>query len=346
MHWLEHKYINLVSPRLRNYKRKSGTLFNFSCPICGDSASNKHKARAYIYDKKGNAVFHCHNCNVTNSFSNFLKIIDQVLYHEFTLEKLREQDPLKTKFKYEVKSELQEFIGKMAAPLFVKTGPLKGLKKVSQLHHDHFCKVYVESRKIPNTYHAKMFFCPKFFAWVNSFIPDKFSEESLLYDEPRLIIPFIKDEKMHAFQGRALTSTEFRYVTIIYDNEVPKIYGLDTVDLKRKTYVFEGPIDSMFIPNSIATAGGDLISSVRDLPKDNLVIIYDNECRSKETREKVDKAIINGYNVCIWPTNLEAKDVNDMILSGMSSDFVRYVIDTHTFKDLRAKLELNTWSKV
>jgi hypothetical protein len=102
----------------------------------------------------------------------------------------------------------------------------------------------------------------------------------------------------------------------------------------------------MFVANSIATAGGDLISATKSLPKDKLVIIYDNEKRSVETKKKLEKAIINGYTVCIWPENLEAKDCNDIILSGVSSDFVRYIIDTHSFKDLRAKLELTKWSKV
>jgi hypothetical protein len=162
------------------------------------------------------------------------------------------------------------------------------------------------------------------------------------------LIPFInKDEKMHAFQGRALDSNAaMRYITIVNDESVPKLYGLDTLDITKKIYVHEGPIDSMFVPNSIATAGGDLISSTKGLPKDKLVIVYDNEKRSVETKKKLEKAIINGYTVCIWPENLEAKDANDMILSGVSSDFVRYIIDTHSFKDLRARLELTKWCKV
>jgi hypothetical protein len=192
-----------------------------------------------------------------------------------------------------------------------------------------------------------MFFCPKFFTWTNEIIPGKFDDVSLLYDEPRLLIPFFDTEKnMHAFQGRALDSkSKTRYITIVNDETTPKVYGLDSVDFNKKTYVFEGPIDSMFVPNSIATAGGDLVSTVKDLPKKNLVVVYDNEPRSVDTKKKLDKAIINGYNVCIWPSNLEHKDVNDMILAGLSTDFVRYIIDTHTYNDLRAKLALNMWSK-
>jgi len=337
MHWLESKYIGLVSNRLRNYKRKSATLFNFSCPFCGDSDSDKKKARGYVYAKKGNTLFHCHNCGLTHNFPNFLKNLDYQLYSEFSLERLKDEKPKE-------QIELEEFTNKMKAPVFLKSGPLKGLKKISQLTADHPCKLFVAKRQIPNPFHAKMFFCPNFFSWSNEIIPGKFEAER---DEPRLLIPFFNKEKqMHAFQGRSLDpKSKTRYITIVNDESVPKVYGLDEVDFEKKFYVFEGPIDSMFVPNSIATAGGDLVATVKDLPKKNMVVVYDNEPRSIETKKKLDKAIINGYNVCVWPTNLVHKDVNDMVLSGLSNDFVRYIIDTNTHRDLKAKLALNMWNK-
>lgn len=340
MNWLESKYIGMVSNRLRNYKRKSATLYNFSCPFCGDSDTDKKKARGYVYTKKGNTLYHCHNCSVTHGFATFLKNLDFQLYSDFNMERLKgEKSPEQV--------ELENFVEKMKPPVFMKSGPLKGLKKISQLSADHPCKQFVAKRQIPNPYHAKLFYVPNFFGWTNQLIPGKFSKGAEHYDEPRLLIPFFNAEKeMHAFQGRSLDpKSRTRYITIVNNESVPKIYGLDQVDYNKKFYVFEGPIDSMFVDNSIATAGGELVSTVKDLPKKNMVIVYDNEPRSTETRKKIDKAIINGYNVCIWPSNLMHKDVNDMILAGLSADFVRYIIDTNTYSDLKAKLALNMWSK-
>jgi hypothetical protein len=177
-------------------------------------------------------------------------------------------------------------------------------------------------------------------------LPNKFDIASIERDECRLLIPFLDANKnVHAFQGRALGSSAVKYITIVLDDSVPKVYGLDTVNLDRKTYVFEGPIDSMFVPNSIATAGGDLVSAIGNFEKKNLVIVYDNEPRSKDTIKKLDKAILQGYNVCIWPDNLEHKDINDMVLAGLSSEFIKHIIDTNTYRDLAAKMALTKWSK-
>jgi len=340
MDWLEHKYIGLLSSRLRNFKRKSGSMYNFSCPICGDSKRVSSKARGFIIEKQGKSVYYCHNCSITLSVPNFIKAVDQVLYNDFRLERLagtktKEQD------------EYEKFVEKMKKPVFMSSGPLKGLKKVSQLSADHPMKKFVESRKIPNAYHARLFCCPNFMHYVNTLLPDKFSAESLAHDETRLLIPFLDVNKtVHAFQGRSLKkNSHVKYITIVLRDDVPKVFGLDNVDRARLIPVLEGPIDSMFVDNSIATAGGDLISAVRGFDRSQLVIVYDNEPRSRETFKKIDKAIMNGYKVVIWPDNMEHKDVNDMVLAGLSTDFIGHIIKQNTYSDLAAKLALQKWSK-
>ena len=55
--FVDTKYIHQISFRLRNFKQKSQKLWNFSCPICGDSQRNKTKARGYIYEVKNHLNF-------------------------------------------------------------------------------------------------------------------------------------------------------------------------------------------------------------------------------------------------------------------------------------------------
>lgn len=341
MDWLAHKYIGIVSTRLQKFKRKSSNLYQFRCPICGDSENNQNKARGYIYQKEGKMMFHCHNCGATMGIPNFIKMLDLNLYNEYQLERLADR-------KTPEQDDYEKFVEKMKTPVFMKSGPLKGLKKVSQLNPDNPIKKFVVERKIPNVYHSKLFVCPNFNSFVNNLVPNKFSAESLAKDETRLLIPFLDANKaVHAFQGRSLkSSAAVKYITIILNPSVPKLYGLDTVDRNRNTFVLEGPIDSMFVPNAIATAGGDLVSAVKDFNKSNLTIVYDNEPRSKETVKKLDKAIMNGYNVVIWPENFEHKDINDAVIAGLSPEFIEHILKTNTYKDLSAKLALQKWSKI
>jgi len=342
MDWIENKYLMSISSRLEKFKRKSGNVFNFRCPLCGDSETHKNKTRGYIYEKKGKSFFHCHNCTATMSVPNFIKTIDQNLYNEMQLEKMKgEKSPEQT--------DLESFVEKMKKPLFLKSGPLKGLKKVSQLSPDHRVKKLVDLRKIPTPYHAKLFSCPNFKNFTNDLVPGKFDEKSLQRDETRLLIPFFDANKnLHAYQGRAIGESAVKYITIVLDETVPKVYGLDTANFNKTVYVVEGPIDSMFVHNSIATAGGDLVSALGPLcsSKSSMVIVYDNEPRSRDTIKKLDKAILQGYNVVIWPENLDHKDINDMVLAGLSSDFITHIMKTNTYRDLAAKMALTRWSKV
>lgn len=341
MDWLIHKYIGFIGPRLEKFKRKGPNLYNMRCPLCGDSDTSKTKARGYIYQNKNNLWYHCHNCGAGMTAKNFIKKVDQNLYNEMMLESLAES-------KTPEQIEREEFFEKMKKPVFLKSGPLKGLKKVSQLSPNDKVKKFVVDRKIPNFYHSRLFSCPNFMRFTNNLIPKKFSESSLVNDELRLLIPFFdKDKNVFAYQGRSLRkNTEVKYITIMLNDNNPKIYGLDTVDEKERVYVFEGPIDSMFIPNSVAVAGGDLISAGKHIDRMTSIMVFDNEPRSVETVKKIEKAIYNGYRVCIWPENLMHKDVNDMILAGMTPEFIKHIINQNTFQDLKAMMALKQWSKI
>jgi hypothetical protein len=336
MSWLETKYIGVLSTQLRNFKRKSANLWNFSCPICGDSIKDKRKARAYIYVKEGNLRFHCHNGCGTMGIPKFLKTVDEFVYNDYVIEKMMENpkhepDPVLT----------------MKKPKFITDSALSELKKVSQLSHDHYCRLYVDGRQVPTTFHHRLFYAYRFMAWVNTFVPGKFDEAALKFDRPALVIPFINREgRLHALQGRFFSGST-RYVTIVTDESVPKIWGLDRYDKGDRGYVLEGPIDAMFLPNAVATAGGVELTTLRYLNLDNSVICFDNEPRSRETVSKIMKCIKHGLKVCIWPEGLQQKDVNDIVIHGkMKASDVREIIDRNTFSGLRAELQLNEWKRV
>ena len=335
--WIDQKYINLISVRLEQFKQKDRELFNFRCPVCGDSQRSKIKARGWIFNKKGKYRFYCHNCSASMTFSNFLKSLDVVLHQEYMKDMFIENNldnPLPLS---------KPDITKIEVPKYKIDSPLKNLTKISSLAWDHPVKKYVMSRKIPSNVQYKIFFCPKFRSWVNTFIPDKFAD--IEKDEPRLILPFLDREKnFYGCQGRSFSKTGNIYITVLLDEDKPKVFGLDTVDFSKHIYVFEGPIDSMFIENSIAMCGSDLSGSL-DLNKKKCTVIFDNEPRSPQTVKKIDKYIALGYNVCFWPDRVTGKDVNEMILNGHDAEELKIIIDKNSYSDIEAKLQLQMWRK-
>lgn len=342
MDWIDQKYIGLLSNRLQRFKRVNNSLFNFRCPLCGDSKKDKFKARGYIMEKPVvGTVFYCHNCHESISFKNLIARIDSELSEQYVRERFLERN---TPEQQETKEQKPD-ISKIVVPQFLKgDSPLKQLKKVSQLDAEHPVKKYVQKRKIPASVHYKLFYAPKFKAWVNTIIPEKFDLES--GDEPRLIIPFLdKQGNLFGFQGRSFKPDGIRYITIMIDESKPKVFGLDTVNEKGKIYVVEGPIDSMFMPNCIAMAGSsvNLASVFPDKPRDEIVVVMDNEPRNAQIVKQIDKYIDEGYSVCIWPDGIADKDINDMVLHGLDPEMI---IVQNVRSGLMAKAALSQWKRI
>jgi hypothetical protein len=341
MSWIDEKYANLVSVKLPLFgvTKTNPYQANFRCILCGDSKKSPSKCRGYFISKKDSIIYHCHNCGAHLWLSQFLKQVDHELYRQFMMEKYVDLNA-KAKYHGEPDNPNNDF----KKPKFITESPLKDLKKISQLSPFHPAKKYVLKRKIPNPYHAKLFYTPTFFAWVNSIVPDKFE---IFVDEPRLVIPFInKEQQLIGFQGRSFNpKSKSKYFTIVLDFQAPKLYNLDTVDFSKKVYCFEGPLDAMMIPNSIAMGGADVVLRGIEIVPENIVMVFDNEPRSKEITRRVNKSIEEGYQVFIWPNSVNQKDINEMVMDGISPIEIQKMIDTNSFSGFTAKVKLSEWKK-
>jgi hypothetical protein len=335
--WLQQKYVNLLCSTFRNFrvKKSSPFLANYSCNICGDSSYNKKKARAYIGEKKDCLFFFCHNCNASMSFESYLYNQDYNLFKQYSFERFKENGNQRPKDLPEEK--VIEFFEK---PL---KGPMGSLEQICNLPWNHPAKKYVIDRQIPLKYHGKLRYTEHFNKFVNDLLPGKLNEN---YKEGRLVIPFFDENGLcFGFQGRNFSENKtLKYITIMLTDKKPKIFGLDTVDLTKKFYVFEGPIDSMFIDNAIAVTGSNPDYNFIDGNK-NAVFVFDNEKRNKFTVKNIEKAIDKGVNIALFPEKIKEKDINDMIKAGKSSIDIQKIIDDNTFNGLKAKMKLTTWRK-
>ena len=51
------------------------------------------------------------------------------------------------------------------------------------------------------------------------------------------------------------------------------------------------------------------------------------------------------YNVVVWPNDVQLKDVNEMIMSGMKREELIDIISKNTFSKLEALTKLNYYKK-
>ena len=323
MDLIDSKYIGLVSSRLQKFKRVKADLYNFRCPICGDSQRNKNKARGYIYPVKNNTNFKCHNCGASLSLNNFLKKLDPSLHKQYTLEKFKEGHTGKNFVVDEPKFVFEK-------PKFTRK---LDLPKASE---NPYAKEYLEERKLNP---EKFYFTDKFKEWTNT---KKQTFDSTYRDEPRIIIPmYDRDKNLIGFQGRSLTHNSVKYITVMLNDDSPKLYGLETIDEEKPIYIVEGPFDSTFVENAVAMCGSDV--DIRSFGWSDYIWVLDNEPRNREIVNRIAKLIDRGEKVVIWPNEIVEKDINDMIISGHN---VIDVIKSNTYKDLQAKIKFNTWKKI
>ena len=326
--FVDEHYVSLLSGRLEKFSRKKSGLYNFRCPYCGDSQKHKNKARGYFFQLKADMVFKCHNCGVGRTLPNFLKDNAPDLYDEYIMERYKSGTTGKGSYVPKPKFE---------KPKFKKKGELQSM---DCLNNGHPAVGYLQGRQIPEKHYSDLFYTDKFCTWVNTQKP---TFKDVKKDQPRIIIPFIDTQgEWFGFQGRSLNANDtLRYITIMLDESKTKIFGLDRVDFDKTIYITEGPIDSFYIDNAIAMAGADVDWEI--LRNKEVVFVYDNEQRNKEIINRMTKAIDKGFEIVIWPDNLQEKDLNDMFIAGHD---VQSLVEFNTYSGLEATIKLSEWKKV
>ena len=322
MDHIDSKYIGIISPRLGKFKRVKANLYNFRCPICGDSKKNKNKSRGYIYSVKTNTNFKCHNCGASMSFSNFLKHVDAPTHKQYSLEKFKEGHTGRN-------FVVEEPDFKFEAPKFKKS------LKLPKASENPRASGYLTARKLDT---SQFYYAKNFKKFANSL---KRTFDSEKYDEDRIIIPLYYEKNLIGFQGRSINPSPVKYITVMLDDDAPKIYGLDNIRTDAPVYVTEGPFDSTFLRNSIAMCGAD--ADVGKWGISNPVWIYDNEPRNREIVNRIAKTIDTGDSVVIFPSSIDEKDINDMVMAGHD---VQKIVECNTYSGLQAQLQFNKWKKI
>ncbi len=345
--YIDKKYINILSNQLDRFAWKKDNLANCRCSLCGDSQKKKTKTRFYFYEKDNKYLVKCHNCGYASDLYNFIEKVNPSLLKEYSLEIWKEKNVPKRKYIGE-----SEMLSLMKKPEFNKKQDLlKPLTPIRDLPSNHIAVEFLELRRIPKKKWDLLYYTDNYGRYAKLLDPDY---NDITYD-PRLVIPiFNKKGNVVGAQGRVLTMkgevnarNTLRYITVKADKSIDRLwYGLWRANPKKKIYVVEGPLDSLFIPNAVAIVGAGAIDNVpARFQRSDLVYVLDNEPRNKQIIDYNKKLIKAGNKVCIWPTDLVEKDINDMIYT-MSSNEIKKMIDNNTVSGMEATLKLNSWRRV
>ena len=347
--YIDKKFINLVSAQLDRFSWKKNDLANCRCPICGDSKKNKAKARGYFFQKGNDFFYKCHNCGAGHSLYRFLEMISPSLMKDYSMERWRSGENGKSNY---IQPEESELLGIKSKPKFKPQSKLlENLSRIKDLDKDHPAYKFVKLRKIPEKYYDILYYTDDFGSFQTKLDPGAMA----LGAEERLVIPFFNNSgDVVAAQGRLLNlKSEFdarntaRYITVKADKSIDRLwYGMWRANPKRRVYVVEGPLDSLFIPNTIAMVGAGAIEKIHPrFDSSDVIYALDNEPRNKQIINYMERLIEKKCNVCIWPENVHQKDVNDMIYTRSYKE-IKSMIDQNVYSGLEAKLKLMKWRKI
>lgn len=315
---------------LDGFKQIKHNTFNFRCPICGDSKKTKSKKRGYAFEHKGELFVKCFNCGISQVFRHFLEFHFNQYYSDY------KKTELSNFFETNKKEKINESID-----LFGFEYESLNLELVKNLPKSHKAKQYLHARKISENYYENFYYTDHFMKWVHEHINRNLFKDSYDILDKRIVIPYFNQfKKIFLIQGRSIDNKNPKYLTVKFDEKAKKIYGLDKINFHEKIYILEGPIDSLFIPNSLALGGtlSNLNSIIHYSKKENFIIVPDNDKRNKETNSFIKESIQSGFKTTLWPKNFIWKDINEAIISGLTEKEILDIINSNIFEGLKAKL--------
>ncbi len=331
MSYVQEEYLRKASYLLKNFRYTGNHVYRFSCPFCALPTEKSSRSKSYAFSKNNELIIWCHKCNHSyRKLGRFLKEIDHDLYKQFIFDE----------FKFKNQKIDYETVAPSFDALSYIPDVLDSLDYVWELPEDHIAIRFALSRKLPTWFDFR--YVENFYEWCSGFT-DKFSKITDM-EHDRLVIPFRdSDGRFIGFTARAFKDHPIKYIRYFLDKNVKqKFFGLDRLDTTNQIYVLEGEIDSLMIPNAVAVSNAHLMSYFNR----DAIYIPDRDVRNSHIMKGVKTMIDTGLKVCLLPDNHLGKDLNEMIINGMTEDSIIDLINSNTFQGLSAILKYNQWRQI
>lgn len=284
---------------------------NFACPYCGDS-DNVMKKRGNVYLE--DLDYHCFNCGKHTNYYRFLRDFganvdtDTIDLISSVISKKKGQKR-KESFDLILFDEMNELaLTRDDIKRDFRTVDIPNEGKM----HDYLksrCLLRYSERFMYNAYRNELYvlnLTDK--GTIAGFQIRSFDENMVKYRTYNI-------SKIYERSGRTIPEKYMEDIDLL--NQISITFNLMQVSLRDTIYVFEGGIDSFFIPNSVGLCGvGRKFDLIEDLP--NTKYFFDND---KAGYEQTYEKINSGKSVFLWSKFLEEngfdkkiKDLNELIV--------------------------------
>jgi len=297
--------------------KKASNTYNGSCNICKEGKSWQKKKRLYYIPSKN--LICCHNCNKTWSTINWIIESSGLSYSE-VLEEASKYDFTS----FEIPNEV--VIRPESETLPVDSINLFDKQQVNYFINNKVVKdalTLIKNRRLDTAINK-----PKaLYISLKDFI-----------HKNRLIIPFYDYKgKIVWYQSRAMYKRDEvdrpKYMSKL--NSERSVFGLDKINEQLDyLFIFEGPIDSMFVKNGLAMCGISMSETQEEQMKRyklyQKIWILDNQLKENEdVRYQTNKLIEQGERVFFWPKKYNTiKDINELCVKvGKDSIKPEFFID-------------------
>lgn len=336
----DHEYVGKISGRLRNFKKKSARLYNFSCPLCGDSSRDKTKARGFIYEGSGGRLFFkCHNCQMSMRLGGFIDRLDAGLAAQYRMDTFGERERASLAPKHEdPKRELKPEEG-YPDPLSEYAVSISALYARGKPHP---ALDYIQRRRVPPMWWNDLYHIERMSS-LEPMLPAAYAEK--LPADSRILVPHRHiDGRLVGIAGRALNpNAGLRYVTARMIDDLPMICGLDRISKTGNTYLVEGPFDAMQVHNCCAASGADFTKALEFI-KDPIVA-FDNEPRNPTIVRLMSTLAAGGLRVVVWPDSWPYKDIAEAAEAGLDPEQIEATLNSNARRGLALTLAMVAWHR-
>ena len=324
-------YENIYKISYNKYNKS----YNGCCPICKEGNSwGKKKRFYYIPDKE---LAYCHNCGYSKKALTFITEVTNKSLHEiinevkeFDIEILPIEEP----------KEVKKVIDKSLPEDCINLSDISQIEYYKDNTVVKTALQLIKDRKLNKGINK-----PKTFY---------ISLKDVVHKN-RLILPFYdENDDIIFYQSRGLTKKDLferpKYLSKVGAER--SLYGMQNINSNLdNVFIFEGPIDSYFVENGLATCGitersDKMFTSLQkeQINKLNLyekIYVLDNQYCDKAALSKSIILADNNEKVFIWPKELKRfKDFNDICVAGNKDKIKPEFILKNTHSGLKAKLLL------